>query len=230
MNTNLTCYIIDQWPYYTMKFDPRAEYRKMFTHSQVKLFGFSEIADVLKSDQSMMATRDTYLRKMTVGIRKGKLPERLLLKDPYVLVPGAHYVRANDVLAPGFRWYLSWMMDTGIVRKLYSPFYMTNGKSFTKKITIWFVAYWQHICFSLPDEIRFHRKRTLNEAAAVHDSLKLEMFYVVFGVYGLLMFLTIPIFLLELIVYKCRQCTSKDMVSSRNSTPVVVIQNADEED
>ena len=83
------------------------------------------------------------------------------------------------------------------------------------------------ICF-LSDEIRFHRKRTIKEAAAVHNSLKLEMFYVVFGVYGLFIAFATLIFLLELIVYKCGQCTSK--VSNRTSTPVEVIQHVEEED
>ena len=40
----------------------------------------------------------------------------------------AFVLKANDNLYPGFVKYLSWMMDTGIVRKLYSPYYMTDGK------------------------------------------------------------------------------------------------------
>ena len=95
----------------------------------------------------------------------------------------------------------------------------------------------------MPDEIRFHKKRTRKEAEAIHDSLKLEMFYIVFAGWAGLITLATLYFLFELIVYKCLKCTSKDMAttsviedlrtvySSRATTrvpsPAVVIQNVE---
>ena len=115
-----------------MKFDQRKEYQMMYESlkkgDQAKFYKLPKIADIMKSDQAAQFTKDVYLRELTEQIKKGQSPNRLMLKEPFILRPAAFVLRANDILYPGFVKYLSWMMDTGIVRKLYSPYYMTDGK------------------------------------------------------------------------------------------------------
>ena len=47
----------------------------------------SQIAEIMKSDQAAQFTKYVYLREVTEQIKKGQSPNRLMLKEPFILRP-----------------------------------------------------------------------------------------------------------------------------------------------
>ena len=62
----------------------------------------SQIAEIMKSDQAAQFTKYVYLREVTEQIKKGQSPNRLMLKEPFILRPAAFVLKANDKIL-GYR-------------------------------------------------------------------------------------------------------------------------------
>ena len=54
---------------------------------QAKFYKLPQIAEIMKSDQAAQFTKDVYLRELTEQIKKGQSPNRLMLKEPFILRP-----------------------------------------------------------------------------------------------------------------------------------------------
>ena len=133
LDSNLTIYHFEHPTTYEMEYDPRPEYRELYQRGVI--FSLQDIYDgILGTDQALLTMKDVYRQNMKRDILAGRPPGRFHLPAPFMSQSAGHFVRSNDVIGEAFNWALAWMMDCGIVKKIYSPHYMFDGKLLHLKI------------------------------------------------------------------------------------------------
>ena len=128
LDTDLVIWMLDNPLYHTMKSDPRREFRDMYESDNRKFFQLTQWDEVNESNQATIFTQLVYAREITLSILQGKPPNRRQLDENFVLLACGHFLGINDFLSKGFTTYLARMMDHGIVSKIYSKYYLSNGK------------------------------------------------------------------------------------------------------
>ena len=127
LNSNLTIFHFDHPSTYEMEYDPRPEYRELYKKGVI--FSLQDIYNgILTTDQALLTMGDVYRQNMRRDILAGRPPGRFHLSLPFMSQSASHFVRSNDVIGESIQMTLAWMMDAGIVQKIYSPHYMFDGK------------------------------------------------------------------------------------------------------
>ena len=121
--------MLDNPCFHGLKDDPRKNVRDMYKSKQTQFCSLAELGKAIGSNQASVFDGTLHDRQMTLEILDGKTPSRQKLKDgTVILMTWGHHLRINDVLSESVNTYLARMMDSGIVRKLYNKYYMTDGK------------------------------------------------------------------------------------------------------
>ena len=108
--------------------DPRKNVQEMYHSQQMTLWSLSDFDKVAKLNQAKVQDTSLYYRKITLEILKGLPPSSRVLKDPISIMAHGHHLRLNDVLSNTFNTLLARMFDSGVVAKIFSKYFLTNGK------------------------------------------------------------------------------------------------------
>ena len=127
LETNLTIWFLDNPFYYGLETDPRKDVRDMYASEHTTFFQLSEWSKVIDSNQATLFETNTHIIEMTGKILSGEAPTRRQLELDVALLSGGHYLRLNDVLSETTNTYLSRLMASGIVNKIYGKYQLSDG-------------------------------------------------------------------------------------------------------
>ena len=130
MKTNLTIWMLDHPFFHGLATDPRASVQELYYSDQMNFYSLSDLARIAKLNQARVHDTSLYYRQITIEILEGKSPSARLLDEPITLMARGHHLRINDILSKTVNTLLARIMDSGLVAKISSKYYMTDGKIF----------------------------------------------------------------------------------------------------
>ena len=110
--------------------DPRASVQELYYSDQMNFYSLSDLARIAKLNQARVHDTSLYYRQITIEILEGMSPSARLLDEPITLMARGHHLRINDILSNTVNTLLARIMDSGLVAKISSKYYMTDGKIF----------------------------------------------------------------------------------------------------
>ena len=120
--------MLDHPFYHGLATDPRANIPDMYYSKQTQFYSLPEILDVMKSNQATIFDSRIHYQQVTKEIKEGKSPSRQQFDESLSLMAMGHHLGLNDVLSDKVNTLLARMMDCGIVNKIFSKYYMSDGK------------------------------------------------------------------------------------------------------
>ena len=121
--------MLDHPFYHGLATDPRAIVRKMYNSEQMEFYPLSDHSKVDKYIAAKVTDTSNYYRKITHQIRTGMSPTENVLVDPITIMARGHHLRINDVMSSSVNTMLARMMDSGVVAKIFSKYFLSNGKT-----------------------------------------------------------------------------------------------------
>ena len=158
MDSDLTVWMLDHPFLHQLKTDPREDVRNMYNSEKTKFFALSQIPEVRDSNQATIFERFIYENEMTEKIRKAQIPNRRQLDFIVNLLTSGHHLRINDILTESINTCLARAMDSGLVDKIFTKYYMRPG------------------------EIAYHIGKEKSRKS--HVDLSLDMYYLTFLMFG----------------------------------------------
>ena len=120
--------MLDHPVWHALETDPRKDVQNMYKSKNKKHFNVKQQKDVLESGQAHVSTVEIYELKIKKDVEQGLPPSHKRLDENIVWLTYGNHLKLNDVLTESVIAYLGRMQDSGIVRKILSKYYMSNGK------------------------------------------------------------------------------------------------------
>ena len=114
--------------YHALESDPRKEVRDLHGSTLTTYYTLAEWLNVVESNQATVFEANAYWQEMTTKILNGEFPHRRQIDYDLVLMTGGHFLRLNDVLTDTTDTYLSRLMASGVVNKIYGKYQLSDGK------------------------------------------------------------------------------------------------------
>ena len=128
LETNLTIWMLKHPVWDALENDPRKNVQNMYKSSNTERFTVDQQKMVLESGQAHVSTVEIYELKIKKEVEQGLPPSHKRLDDSIIWLTYGNHLRLNDVLTDSVLTYLGRMQDSGIIKKILSKYYMSNGK------------------------------------------------------------------------------------------------------
>ena len=120
--------MLDHPFYHGLATDPRENVRELYNSDQMEFFPLSDQPKIDTNLDAKVTDTSLCYRQTTLEILGGLPPSSRVLKDPISIMAHGHHLKLNDVLSNTFNTLLARMFDSGVVAKIFSKYFLTNGK------------------------------------------------------------------------------------------------------
>ena len=128
LETNLTIWMLKHPVWDALENDPRKDVQNMYKSKNTERFTVDQQKMVLESGQAHVSTVEIYELKIKKEVEQGLPPSHKRLDDSIIWLTYGNHLRLNDILTDSVLTYLGRMQDSGIIKKILSKYYMSNGK------------------------------------------------------------------------------------------------------
>ena len=108
--------------------DPRTSVQELYNSDQMTFYSLPDLARIGKLNEAKVIDTSLYYRQITLEILKGTSPQARVLEEPITLLARGLHLGLNDVLSNTVNTILARMFDSGVVAKIFSKYFLTNGK------------------------------------------------------------------------------------------------------